>query len=82
MNGFCVIAVIKASRSRRVSEVLAENTTVTAPRIAMKMPRNSTWSHVRKVTGCGLLLAYPSEAFLQQERGKEAVCNQSGLSTD
>jgi len=42
MNGFCVIAVIRASRSKRVSEVLAENTTVTAPRIAMKIPKNST----------------------------------------
>ena len=42
MNGFCAIAVIRASRSKRVSEVLAENTTVTAPRIAMKIPRSST----------------------------------------
>jgi len=42
MNGFCVIASIKASRSKRVSEVLVENTTVKAPRIAMNIPRNST----------------------------------------
>ena len=42
MNGFWVIASIKASRSKRVSEVLAENTTVKAPRMEMNIPRNST----------------------------------------
>jgi hypothetical protein len=42
MNGCCVTASINASRSKRVSEVLAENTTVTAPRMAIKIPRNST----------------------------------------
>ena len=82
-NGRVVIALIKPSGSNLVSEGLAESTTVTAPRIAMMIPRKSRYSDRRRVNGSfqsfNLERTNLPEPLLEHEWREYTVCNQREL---
>lgn len=46
MKGRCEMALSRPSWSSRTSELLEERTTVTAPKVAIKMPSKSRWGTV------------------------------------
>ena len=82
-NGRVVIALIKPSGSNLVSEGLAESTTVTAPRIAMMIPRKSRYFDRRRVNGSfqsfNLERTNLSEPLLEHERREHAIRDEGEL---
>lgn len=81
MNDVCEIALRSSSGPRRESDALEARTTVTAPIIAMRIPKRSICDIV---TSCDLFFpfndgSYLAKMFVKQEGCKEAVGNESEL---
>ena len=81
MNDVCEIALRSSSGPRRESDALEARTTVTAPIIAMRIPKRSICGIV---TSCDLFFfsndgSYLAKMFVKQEGCKEAVGNESEL---
>ena len=80
MNDVCEIALRSSSGPRRESDALEARTTVTAPIIAMRIPKRSICG---VVTSCDRYFfkdrSYLAKMFVKQERRKEAVGNEGEL---
>lgn len=79
MNDVCEIALRSSSGPRRESDALEARTTVTAPIIAIKIPKRS----ICGIVTCNLFFfndkSYLAKMFVKQEGCKEAVGNESEL---
>ena len=80
MNDVCEIALRSSSGPRRVSDALEARTTVTAPIMAMTIPKRSSCGTVTFVSILGKFKrSYLAKIFAKQDGCKKTVGNESEL---